>query len=190
MPDPDWHTFPLEFGATTSASENSATEFDYDRALATEVQAVNAQASSPEGGFRSGERHRNTKEGNRQPDSRPWAEAREAGSRELPVWMSPAMLTADIRDGHLVQFTPELLANVCWSAGFTPILVEGRRTQRQTSTSKIDAHRGAGAGRTEETGLGPGGGDDFDADSRLWGLVKRYCILMHCLEVRFYLCSF
>lgn len=44
---------------------------------------------------------------------------------DLPRWLSRDMLLADARDGHLVQFTPELLANVCWSAGLTPVLVEG-----------------------------------------------------------------
>lgn len=44
---------------------------------------------------------------------------------DLPPWLSLDMLVADARDDHLVQFTPELLANVCWSAGLTPVLVEG-----------------------------------------------------------------
>lgn len=43
----------------------------------------------------------------------------------LSSWLSREMLAADARDGHLVQFTPELLANVCWSAGFFPVLMEG-----------------------------------------------------------------
>eukprot|EP00903_Cladosiphon_okamuranus_P018662 g17176.t1 len=43
----------------------------------------------------------------------------------LPDWLSQEMLMADARDRHLVQFTPELLANVCWSAGLTPFLLEG-----------------------------------------------------------------
>lgn len=47
------------------------------------------------------------------------------GDLELPGWLSREMLEADARDGHLVQYTPELLANVCWSAGLTPVLVEG-----------------------------------------------------------------
>lgn len=44
---------------------------------------------------------------------------------DLPGWLSLEMLLADARDRHLVQFTPELLANVCWSAGLTPFLLEG-----------------------------------------------------------------
>lgn len=52
--------------------------------------------------------------------------ARSGGRNlELPGWLNRDMLEADVRDGHLVQYTPELLANVCWSAGLTPILVEG-----------------------------------------------------------------
>lgn len=43
----------------------------------------------------------------------------------LPEWLSQNMLAADARDGHLVQYTPELLANVCWSSGLMPVLVEG-----------------------------------------------------------------
>ena len=42
----------------------------------------------------------------------------------LPGWLSQEMLMADARDRHLVQFTPELLANVCWSAGLIPFLLE------------------------------------------------------------------
>ncbi|CAM9380011.1 unnamed protein product, partial [Scytosiphon promiscuus] len=38
----------------------------------------------------------------------------------LPGWLSHKMLQADVRDGHLVQYTPELLANVCWSSGLNP----------------------------------------------------------------------
>ena len=44
---------------------------------------------------------------------------------DLPGWLSHEMLMADARDRHLVQFTPELLANVCWSAGLIPFLLEG-----------------------------------------------------------------
>lgn len=44
---------------------------------------------------------------------------------DLPGWLSQEMLLADARDRHLVQFTPELLANVCWSAGLIPFLLEG-----------------------------------------------------------------
>lgn len=44
---------------------------------------------------------------------------------DLPGWLSQDMLMTDARDRHLVQFTPELLANVCWSAGLIPFLLEG-----------------------------------------------------------------
>lgn len=187
VPDPDWHIVPSESGATTSASETSAVGLSDAQKHVSEAQAFKVQAwehASAEDSIRSGTRYR-TEEGNNQSDSTPWTEAKEPGPRELPVWLSPAMLSADIRDGHLVQYTPELLANVCWSAGFTPKLVEGGHPHGQQTRNEIDkSHRTSDEVMTGSW-TGPGEDGDVDSDSRQWGLVKRYCVPTHCLDARF-----
>lgn len=72
---------------------------------------------------------------------------------DLPDWLSQESLLADARDRHLVQFTPELLANVCWSAGLIPFLLEGggRADEQVVTTGEQDA-AGAAAGAADEGG--------------------------------------
>lgn len=60
----------------------------------------------------------------------------------LPGWLSPEMLKADARDRHLVQYTPELLANLCWSAGLIPFLLEGGEANEEDA---ISGEQGAAA---------------------------------------------
>lgn len=137
-------------------------------------------------------------------DAAPGQHAREEagvdGGRtihRLSSWLSRDMLAADARDGHLVQFTPELLANVCWSAGFFPVLVEGGGGsqavyQRPSAVAKTEtvtqqsftARAGGGgggahggeqeaAGFPTETSSSTGVNSANAKAGNLWGRVKR-----------------
>lgn len=176
VPDPDWYLFPLKSGARNSGEKQSQAS-----------QSPGEAGSLP--GKANGHRDRKKRKAEKV--------ARRASSRELPVWLSFAMVAADIRDGHLVQYTPELLANVCWSAGFKPILVEGgSRIRGRRPMSKRHVHGEDEDGRSLKTGLSdegaegswfrPGAGEDDvegDVDSSLWGFVKRWCVLTSCVIV-------
>lgn len=166
VPDPDWHLFPLESGAKDSGGK-----------IRRASQSAGKASSFPGKTNGPGDRKkREVEEGERREDS-----------RELPEWLSSAMVAADIRDGHLVQYTPELLANVCWSAGFEPVLVEGgSRIRRRRPISKRHVHGEDGGGRSirggvndnsaEGSWLRAGAGEDHvegEVDSSLWGVVKR-----------------
>ncbi len=83
-----------------------------------------------------------------------------AGSRlDLPGWLSLEMLLADARDRHLVQFTPELLANVCWSAGLTPFLLEGGGPAEHQIVPGHEVVKEP-AGTADAKGFNGGGGDE------------------------------
>lgn len=77
----------------------------------------------------------------------------EEGVSPLPEWLRQAMLaTPDWRDGHRVQFSSELLANVCWSAGLTPVHIEGgdhlpSSREASTAMAKEREYEGAVEGR-------------------------------------------
>lgn len=112
----------------------------------------------------------------------------------LSSWLSREMLAADARDGHVVQFTPELLANVCWSAGFFPVLIEGgggrqaaygRPSAAAKTETVVQKHFTAGAddnagdgeqGATAIPAKAPSsiGENNAHAEAEhLWGRVKR-----------------
>eukprot|EP00752_Nemacystus_decipiens_P012470 g11044.t1 len=78
---------------------------------------------------------------------------------DLPGWLSQEMLMADARDRHLVQFTPELLANVCWSAGLLPFLLEGGDDGEEVVAS--DEQDAAGPATDA---VGDGGDEDVEVD--------------------------
>lgn len=189
VPDPAWHNRGLASVAATAEGGAPADHADVPQS-ADEVPATKLADS----GHRSqGEYFR---PGNTGPADRVSGQGRATsgaagGGREnierLPAWLSADMLAGDIRDGHLVQYTPELLANVCWSAGFTPILVEGRQGRAKppaATTAEAEEHPGATSRTPKMPGTsgvkvngawtGPGVDVDENADARLWGLVRRY----------------
>lgn len=89
--------------------------------------------------------------------------SRREGVVRLPRWLNNEMLAADARDGHLVEYTPELIANVCWSAGFTPTLIEGGSLAAQTAApSNLEAAETTLGGKKLETGNADEGDKDAD----------------------------
>ncbi|CAM9609704.1 unnamed protein product, partial [Choristocarpus tenellus] len=116
-------------------------------------------------------------------------EAQQFGGVVFPSWLSKDALAGDIHDGHLVQYTPELLANVCWSAGFVPVPVEGGNWEGGKGNTGRCGGRVDGEDERGSTTLPletevvndntllswddkeRDGGQSSDA--RLWGMVKR-----------------
>jgi hypothetical protein len=52
------------------------------------------------------------------------AESEVDDQLKLPNWLEARHLTADMRDGHSVQYTVQLLSSVCTAAGFESIILQ------------------------------------------------------------------
>lgn len=194
VPDPAWHSSASAgFSSTVSASptqtstpSGSVTSGEHDGGGKPATADKNRDASNgsvsrrePSGGESfQGKRGSSSEGGGVARKEVPLGQeerSSDSGSPAIPVgldlpgWLSRDMLAADARDGHLVQFTPELLANVCWSAGLTPVLVEGgsggdgggardRVHPSSASSGKAASTTTTASGATEEEIVVPGFG--------------------------------
>lgn len=130
VPDPRWYeesNMSDSEGARDSFKENAVAQ---SRGSPTSLDSYGHQWDIDEGTVRfRGRETRNGEEGRREADQGREDIGNDTDEKTdvepLPQWLNADMLAADIRDGHLVQYTPELLGNVCWSVGFTPVLNEG-----------------------------------------------------------------